>query len=32
MPDFPLWRGDAPFAESLAPYYKAVKKYISGRL
>jgi uncharacterized Zn finger protein len=32
MPDFPLWRGDAPFADSLVPYYKTVKKYISGRL
>jgi uncharacterized Zn finger protein len=28
MLDFPLWRGDAPFAVSLVPYYKAVKKYI----
>ena len=32
MPDFPLWRGDAPFADSLVPYYKTVKKYTSGRL
>jgi uncharacterized Zn finger protein len=31
MLDFPLWRGDASFAGSLVPYYKTVKKYISGR-
>jgi uncharacterized Zn finger protein len=31
LPDFPLWRGGTPFADSLAPYYKTVKKYISGR-
>jgi uncharacterized Zn finger protein len=30
--DFPLWRGETPFADSLVPYYKTVKKYISGRL
>jgi uncharacterized Zn finger protein len=32
MPDFPLWRGGAPFADSLVPYYKTVKKYILGRM
>jgi uncharacterized Zn finger protein len=26
--DFPLWRGGTPFADSLVPYYKTVKKYI----
>jgi uncharacterized Zn finger protein len=31
LPDFPLWRGETPFADSLVPYYKTVKKYISGR-
>ncbi|MDR0652896.1 MAG: SWIM zinc finger family protein [Synergistaceae bacterium] len=29
--DFPLWRGETPFVDSLVPYYKTVKKYISGR-
>jgi uncharacterized Zn finger protein len=29
MPDFPLWRGETSFADSLAPYYRTVKKYIS---
>ena len=26
--DFPLWRGETPFVDSLVPYYKTVKKYI----
>jgi uncharacterized Zn finger protein len=28
--DFPLWRGDVSFADSIAPYYKTVKKFIAG--
>jgi uncharacterized Zn finger protein len=26
--DFPLWRGETSFADSIAPYYKMVKKFI----
>ena len=26
--DFPLWRGETTYANSIAPYYKAVKKFI----
>jgi len=28
--DFPLWRGDTTYANSIAPYYRAVKKFIEG--
>ena len=28
LPDFPLWRGETTYANSIAPYYKAVKKFI----
>jgi uncharacterized Zn finger protein len=27
--DFPLWRGEISFAESIAPYYKSVEKFFS---
>ena len=26
--DFPLWRGEASYASSIAPYYKTVKKFL----
>jgi uncharacterized Zn finger protein len=28
--DFPLWRGETSFADSIAPYYKTVKKFLKG--
>jgi uncharacterized Zn finger protein len=28
--DFPLWRGETSFADSIAPYYKTVKKFVAG--
>jgi uncharacterized Zn finger protein len=28
--DFPLWRGEATYANSIAPYYKTVKKFVEG--
>ena len=28
--EFPLWRGETSYANSIAPYYKAVKKFIEG--
>jgi uncharacterized Zn finger protein len=31
MPDFPLWRGEASFSESIAPYYRCVEKFVSGK-
>ncbi|MDR3164660.1 MAG: hypothetical protein LBU13_03695 [Synergistaceae bacterium] len=31
MLDFPLWRGETSFSDSLIPYYRTVKKYISDR-
>jgi hypothetical protein len=30
MSEFPMWRGEVSFADSTAPYYKAVKKFFSG--
>jgi hypothetical protein len=30
MSEFPMWRGEASFSDSAAPYYKAVKKFFSG--
>jgi uncharacterized Zn finger protein len=30
MSEFPMWRGETSFADSAAPYYKAVKKFFSG--
>ena len=30
MSEFPMWRGEASFADSTAPYYRAVKKFFSG--
>jgi uncharacterized Zn finger protein len=27
--DFPLWRGETSFADSVAPYYKTVRKFIA---
>ena len=30
MFDFPLWRGETSFADSIAPYYKMVRKFIAG--
>lgn len=32
MFDFPLWRGETSFADSIAPYYKMVRKFISGSM
>jgi len=30
--DFPLWRGETSYANSIAPYYKTVKKFIENSL
>jgi uncharacterized Zn finger protein len=29
--DFPLWRGEMSFAESIAPYYKSVEKFFRNK-
>jgi uncharacterized Zn finger protein len=28
--DFPLWRGETSFADSISPFYKTIKKFIAG--
>ncbi|MDR2779651.1 MAG: hypothetical protein LBB28_00835 [Synergistaceae bacterium] len=30
MSEFPMWRGEVSFVDSVAPYYKAVKNFFSG--
>jgi uncharacterized Zn finger protein len=30
MSEFPMWRGEVSFADSVAPYYKSAKKFFSG--
>ncbi|MDR1650443.1 MAG: hypothetical protein LBR87_01495 [Synergistaceae bacterium] len=31
IPDFPLWRGETSFADSVSPYYRCVEKFVRDK-